>query len=67
MAALSAPGPKKSQGMDFRLVLFREDLMLTFLQIQHGVVYYLLAPLLILLMSYQFSAKAFHGIMPLKF
>ena len=36
--------------------------MLAFLQIQHGVVYYLLAPLLILLMSYQFSAKAFYGI-----
>ena len=36
--------------------------MLTFLQIQHGVVYYLLTPLLMLLISYQFSGQAVFGI-----
>ena len=56
------PGSKESQGMDLRLVFFQEDLVLAFLQIQHGVVYYFLAPLLMLLTSYQFSAQAFFGI-----
>ena len=50
---------KKSQGMDLRLVFFREDLMLVLLQIQHGIIYYFLVPLLTLLMSHQFSAQAF--------
>ena len=56
------PRSKELQGMDLRLVLFWEDLVLAFLQIQHGVVYYFLAPLLMLLMSYQFSGQAFSGI-----
>ena len=67
MAALSAPGPKNRKEWISGWCLFREDLMLAFLQIQHGVVYYLLAPFLMLLTSHQFSAKAFFGIVLCRF